>query len=416
MSAAAARRRKQLAKKKEAAATESDADPVLRQLQTILDNDEDKTEELAYEALQLAQSLVRKRAKAADATGATDLAYSSALVLLEKKHRVSVASQLLMLLLDVFTELHVEETEEWLTRLKQLHAAYKLAMDASKGDMSKIETIRLARLQRDWLRRCVHWSSEYGTIKYGHFSLQELLGHQSWTLATLLQTQSDTDGAEPAAAAAEGGLDDEDEDDIMDVRCDAVVHMALAEQPDAIATWLSSLPAPTAEELKTGHVCPPGVRDALYTRSILCFCAMENLRDANSLVQSYIKVESRDLKTDLIKSYVNKDDGIAPSHLVFSTSLVRVCEKDARTGPLFSWLLRSFKKELDKLHKPQIVHSYTTKIGKIYFNIQPPPSMMQQMESMMSMMGGGGMGGGGMPAINPAMMQAAMAQMQGGMM
>jgi hypothetical protein len=27
--------------------------------------------------------------------------------------------------------------------------------------------------------------------------------------------------------------------------------------------------------------------------------------------------------------------------------LVRVCEKDTRTGPLYSWLLRSFKKELD---------------------------------------------------------------------
>jgi hypothetical protein len=86
--------------------------------------------------------------------------------------------------------------------------------------------------------------------------------------------------------------------------------------------------------------------------------------------------------------------------------LVRICEKDARTGPLFQWATRSFKRELDKLHKPQEIVSYTTKIGKIYFGIQPPPSMLNMMENMM-----GGMGGGG--GMNPAMMQAALAQLQG---
>lgn len=41
--------------------------------------------------------------------------------------------------------------------------------------------------------------------------------------------------------------------------------------------------------------------------------------------------------------------------------------------------------------------------------------MMNMMENMMSMMGGGGGGGGGMPGgLNPAMMQAAMAQVQQG--
>ena len=402
MSAAAARRRKQLAKKQEAAA--SDQDNVGRQLQTILESD-DKSEEVAYEALQLAQSLVRKKAGAKDAAGATDLAYNAALTLLSKKNRVSVSSQLLVLLLDVFSELHVEETDDWLKRIEELHKAHQAALEATKGDMSPTEVVRLAKLQRDWLRRCVHWSSEYGTIRFGHFKLQELLGGQSWTLATLLQSQSSE--AEGSAADAV----DEDEDDIMDARCDAVIHMALAEKPEAIAKWLAELPAPTAAEIKQGHTCPPGVRDALFTRAILCFVAMENLRDGNKLAHLYIPIESRDLKTDLIKSYVAKDDGVAPSHLVFACSLLRVCEKDARTGPLFSWLLRSFKKELDKLHKSQIVHSYTTKIGKMYFNIQPPPSMMNMMENMMNMMGGGGMPGG----MNPAMMQAAMAQMQGGM-
>ena len=75
----------------------------------------------------------------------------------------------------------------------------------------------------------------------------------------------------------------------------------------------------------------------------------------------------------------------------------------ASEGP--TWLMKSFRRELDLMIKPQVVQSYLTKIGKVYFNIQPPPSMMSMMENML---GGGGMGG-----INPAMMQAAMAQMQG---
>jgi hypothetical protein len=117
------------------------------------------------------------------------------------------------------------------------------------------------------------------------------------------------------------------------------------------------------------------------------------------------QVEERD-ENELTKSYTSKEDGKAPSHVIFCCMLLRVCEKDPRTGPLFSWLLRSFKRELDGLYKIQIIQSYTTKIGKIYFNIQPPPSMMNMLENMMGMMGGGGAGG-----INPAMMQAMMQNM-----
>ena len=70
------------------------------------------------------------------------------------------------------------------------------------------------------------------------------------------------------------------------------------------------------------------------------------------------------------------------------------------------------------MHEPQVIKKYTTKIGMVYFAIQPPPSMMAMMENMMSGGGMGGMGGmgGGMPpgGINPQMMQMAMQAMQGG--
>jgi hypothetical protein len=390
MSAAATRRRKQLAANKE-------RDAIGSQLSQLLKTEDPSTgmsEETAYEAQQLAQSQIRKKINAGMLQEACDLAYSSCLTLLQKG-RVSVASQLLTLLVEVLRETQTPDTSEWLDRLTSLQDAHTLAMEQTEVLMTGPEASRLNRLQRDWLRATVQWSSDIGTVKYGANRLHELLGHQCWKLALMPITET------------------MDADDVLDFKCDAVIHMSLAEKPDTIIEWLATLPAPTEEQTKAGHTCAPALRDGLLTRSLLCFCAVENLRDANTLLQAFLaKVETtRDVK-DLTLSYTNKEDGKAPSHCIFGCMLVRVCEKDTRTGPLYSWLLRSFKKELDLLHKEAVVLSYTTKIGKIYFNLQPPPSMLNMMENMMGMMGGGG--GGGAGGMNPAMMQQAMAQMGGG--
>jgi hypothetical protein len=292
-----------------------------------------------------------------------------------------VASQLLQVLAEVLRETRTEATDEWIHRIVELHEAY----EKSIGDATGLEINRLQRLERDFLRRCVLWTSDLGKVRFGALTLHQLLGQQCWLLSKL-----DHSG-------------DSDAEDIENLQCDAVAHMALAEKPGVILEWLKSMPKPTAAQTKMGHTCPPADRDALLTRSLLVFCTVENLRDANTLLRAYISdVEERTMD-DLTTSYMNKEDGKAPSHVVFGSMLLRVCEKDQRTGPLFQWLLRSFKRELDMLYKPQIVQSYTTKIGKVYFNIQPPPSMFSMMENMMSMMGGGGAG-----MMNPAMMQAAM--------
>jgi len=412
MSAAIARRRKQLVARK---ATGED-DAVATRLQTLLGSDELDQEATAYEALQLAQSQVRKRVKSSDYNGACALAYQASLSIL-KKGRVSVASQLLQLLANTLRETHTPVTTEWMDQITELHQAHEIAMaaaqennnDGGKLTMTGPEQTRLERLEKEFLRRTVQWSSELGTVRFGDTRLQELLGHQCWKISTMVE------------ADETNSTQDEDEDDdeeestssSLALQSDAVSHMALAEQPLVIVKWLKTLPAPTKEELAMNHACPPANRDTLLTRSLLLLCAVENLRDAHILLQGYIQqVEERDMD-ELTKSYMAKDDGKSPSHVVFGSMLLKVCQKDTRTGPLFSWMLRSFKKELDGgFHQPQVIQSYTTKIGKVYFNIQPPPSMMSTIENMMGMMGGGGGGGGGM---NPAMMQQMMGAMQGGM-
>ena len=168
--------------------------------------------------------------------------------------------------------------------------------------------------------------------------------------------------------------------------------------------------------IRWGHSCAPAQRDALLTRAVLVLLAIENLRDARTLADTYLKeVEHKAGRTDaeLTKSYLDKKDGKAPSHIIFCCMLIRICEKDTKTAPLFNWLVRNFGAELATLHDPEVIKTYTTKIGRVYFDIQPPPSMMNMMENMLS--GMGGMGGGGMGGMNPAMMQQMMASMQGGM-
>ena len=59
---------------------------------------------MAYEALQLAQSAVRRNVKIGNFTKATDVAYTTSLDLLVKSGRVSVSSQLLAVLVQVLSE------------------------------------------------------------------------------------------------------------------------------------------------------------------------------------------------------------------------------------------------------------------------------------------------------------------------
>jgi hypothetical protein len=250
--------------------------------------------------------------------------------------------------------------------------------------------------------------------------LHALYGAHCWNLSHSTISDVGTSTTNATTTLDSTGEDGENENTPMDMMCDAVTHMALAERPLDIVEWLATLPQPTAKEMASGHACPPATRDALLTRALLVFIAVENLRDANTLIRTWIPkvvdpedpVAKPNLKA-LTTSYLNKEDGKAPSHVIFACMLLRICEKDNKTGPLYTWLLRSFKRELDGLYKPQAVLSYTTKIGKVYFNIQPPPSMMSMMENMMSMMGGGGGGGLGGAGIDPAMIQAALAQAQG---
>ena len=434
MSAAAARRKKQIQKRADAAnaaaTSVGDSDPIQLRLDSLLRDPTLKEESVAYEALQLAQSAVRRNIKLGNTVNATEVAYTSSLALLTASGRASVSSQLLAVLVQVLNETNTLCTDLWVSRFTELDLAHKRALDGDTN-MSSEERGRLKRLHLQFLKKGLKWSNDYGSVRYGHTGMHLLLGEHCWDMScdeTVVGTAAER--AERAAANAnnnnnnaneEDEYDDDEDEDYLEIalRNEAVSHYALAEKIDVILAKLKSLPAPTAEELAMGHTCLPAQRDALLTRSILVLLAIENLRDAKALALSYLRdienTASGRSDDELKASYLDKTDGKAPSHIMFVCMLLRICEKDVKTAPLFTWLVRNFGAELGTMHDPEVIKTYTTKIGRVYFDIQPPPSMMNMMENMMSMMGGGGgMGGGGMGGMNPAAMMQAMQAMQGG--
>jgi hypothetical protein len=398
-------------------------DPIRLRLDGLLRDPSLSNESVAYEALQLAQSSVRRYVKLGKFDEASSSAYVACMALLRGGGRVAVSSQLLTVLVGVLVETHTACTTPWVDRFKDLDGAYRLALDADVA-MGPDERGRLQRLHLQILRKGLRWSNDLGATRHGDVGIHGLLGEHCWNMSCDEAVVGD--GGNGDKDGKKGEEDDDDDDDDDDERLDiglrnsAVTHYALAGDIDAIIRRLKSLPSPTSDELAHGHVCPPSQRDALLTRSVLVLLAIENLRDAAFLVRSYLKeIENASGRTNdaLRNSYLDKSDGIAPSHAIFCSMMIRICEKDVKTAPLFTWLVRNFGQELGTMHDPETVRAYTTKIGRVYFDIQPPPSMMSMMENMMSSMGGGGGGGRGgmMPGgMNPAPMMQAMQAMQGG--
>jgi hypothetical protein len=373
MSAASARRRKQLLAKKlshDESNVEECVDPIIARLNALLEESaakrtdsnyaSEEAEAISYEALQLAQSQVRKCVKAGDGKQSFDIASDAVIKLLHNTY-IGMASQLANEMVDALTETQTASSPEIMSKVEMMDAVYKAALDEKKNqpDVPAEEMERLHRAHATWLKKMIKYSSDFGSVRLGEKSLHLTAAHASW--------------------------------DVGD-REDAVLHYALAEEPLLIAERLMSLPPNPPD----APVSPAALRDALLSRAVLTFLSLENMRDANALVRAFIERDTtRDAK-QLAVAYLDKEKK-QPTHVTFCCALLRICETEATA--LYQWLLRSFSKELNLYPDLQ---PYTTKIGRIYFGIEPPPSMMSMMENMMTMMSGGAGPGGFSPAMFPA--------------
>ena len=161
MSAAAARRRKQRAAKS------GNADPIQVRLEALLKDPALKEEAVAYEALQLAQSAVRRNVKIGNFAQACEVAYTSSLTLLTKSGRVSVSSQLLMGLVQVLSETHTVCSQKWVDRI--FYFAYRFVfvgpslLAATPRDHFHSKTSQQEMF--DWLCMCAQYHLNTSSVK-----------------------------------------------------------------------------------------------------------------------------------------------------------------------------------------------------------------------------------------------------------
>jgi len=158
------------------------------------------SEETAYEALQLAQSQVRKSVKSGDYTKASvTYGYDVCMQLLDKHLKASVGSQLLHQLAQVLAETHSVCDEAWIERIQNLDAAYLKAVPNAE---SKAEQKRLYRLHSKFLKSVIAWSEVLGTVTYGALELHVLAANHAW----FLSENGADDEAEAEAGAGFAGF------------------------------------------------------------------------------------------------------------------------------------------------------------------------------------------------------------------
>lgn len=378
MSAAARRRAKQLQKRNTNGTTE---DAISTQLRTLLNSEANLDEATAYEALQLAQSVIRKSVKAGDGAKLMDIAMSSVQKLIASCSSpsssssgsktiggvlIGMVSQLLVQTTEAMLEVRLSVNEESLGTIMSMDDLFykqlsllrsESAASGSNNDERSLseENAKIQLKQRcKYLQKAIRWSDFMGDVRYGHAQLHSLIATALWEVT-------------------EYG--------------DSVSHSALAEEPAVINERLVKLDNDNE-------------KDVLLCRAVLVMLTTENMRDANELCKLFIASEqgaksSRNF--DKFASEFLSKESKQKSYVIFATSVLGICEREKKAGALYTWLLGKFQAYLQK--KPELL-PYTTKIGQIYFNIQPPPSMLKQMESMMAMMGGLG-GAGGMPGMFP---------------
>jgi len=286
------------------------------------------------------QSLVRKSVKSGDGARLMEVAGTVTTKLLSGNNSLllGMASQLLLETADAMLEVRLEVNEKNLNEFYKMDEMFANGLDALPARDAIQDKQRCK-----YLAKALRWTDLMGTVRFGELKMHSALASAMWNAGD---------------------------------RAESISHSAFAEEPEVINERLSS-------------VDKKGEKDLLLCRAVLTFLTAENLRDANALSDAFIKSDGRNFEK-LATEFFAKEKKIK-SFVIFCTSVLGIVEREQKAGALYTWLLGKFQGYLQRF--PELL-PFTSRIGQIYFNIQPPPSMLKQMESMMAMMGGmGGMGG-----------------------
>mmetsp|Transcript_13286 Transcript_13286/g.23699 ORF Transcript_13286/g.23699 Transcript_13286/m.23699 type:complete len:297 (+) Transcript_13286:107-997(+) len=271
-------------------------DCLVRNLNSV-EEDEDP-----YGALQTYKTFHARANKKEDFAAAVDFCRSGSIVLLKKQH-LTAGTELALLLVETLEAAKIEQDDD----------AKAVVMDVAKAFETVTASKEAAKNQARFLKACIVWSTlkHCGKFEKGDPELHRLAA-----------------GAKIRMGDVSG----------------AATHFLHARQPQEFATFLyqwSSL----------GY---KGERDLFLARAVLQLLALENLKDANILYETFVKLL-------ILKKEPLKETPLAH----FVKFLLKAVERDAY--PLFKMLCEKYQ---PSIQRDQNFQMYLDRISEIYFGIK----------------------------------------------
>jgi Golgi to ER traffic protein 4 len=264
----------------------------------------------AYEALQLYRSKAIRLKSKGDINGALSSTASGAACLIKNSY-ITAGAELATMLVDMLDESSKELTPEVRELINQVDDSFPPKCPQ----------------QVEFLKNCVKWTINMGNRENGDPQLHLRLANSMWAMGEK----------------------------------NAISHFTSGEAPEELAARLQdSYGSNDQVELKIRGL----------TLGVLHFLALENLRDANELLDSFKRLH-KEKNGDLPKSDL----------LTFLGYLLETCRRDAQ--PLFKQLVNTYASSLDFDETAGAL--LTGPIGHRLFGIQPKVNpMMSMLQNMLS--------------------------------
>lgn len=359
----------------------------------------------AYEALQLYRSRAIRYKTKNDNPNAISTLNKGAKVLFLHRYK-NAGAELANLLVDFLTELGEEVTSAQVDMILELNTLFDLN-EAGEAVVTDDNYHNHFNNKLEFLKNSVKWSSKYGTYESGDPKLNVALGLCLWE--TPLPKTPVANPANPNMAAVM-----ETHTKALQVysvnKSSALYHLVCGEAPVQLNQVIQSIPVTTQP---VGSVMEKGIitKDRALTLGVLTFLSLENLKDANELLNFYRLSRAGELNNETAaadaaadgnkrsnspttanKNKKNNAAAAANDKFEFATEselekfcryLLLTCHRDA--APLFKTLVNTYAKQLD--YDENVPALLTGPIGLKFFNIQqkqqinPMMNMLQQMLS-----------------------------------
>ena len=326
----------------------------------------------------------------------------------------NAGSELANLLIDFLTEFNSTATTSQIDMLLELNSLFELkgsAEQAAASNNTKEEFNHNHFSNRlEFLKNSVKWSVKCGQYELGEPRIHVALGQCLWqTVCPQLPTSSSATSAAVSTGAMETYTKNLQFYHVN--RSSAIYHLVCGESPFHLNEIIQSIDVTTFNNTNDAQIAQKGIitKDRALTLGVLTFLSLDNLKDANELL-NYYRISLAAIMENSTHANANDKRSVSPLNKkkggggsstnasgnsddfqfaiespleTFCRYLLLTCQRDAQ--PLFKTLVNTYAKVLD--FDENVPALLTGPIGLKFFGIQqkvqvnPMMNMLQQMLS-----------------------------------